>query len=299
MNVKNQKKNGKFFSFTTTPLLIEILKEKGYEDYILFDEKNCCKEMSQNLLKAISYISKKYNSKSSIWYRNFLVKKYNKIDENKINRKIYRTSMDKINERFYLTFLSSAVLKKSINYETFIKEENKKLQYYKYYTQLDKELKTQTRLYDLNTAQYHIIKENRKTKIYEEGMAYLNSDVKIKIEHVKDEKWSYKKALAKQSNKKYNEKMKKTITNLLKTKKIITMDSHRKEINKLRKEIGKDEDKQIISVEEDIENINKIKEEIINDNIEKIKEKREELYGSDSSESFEDSSDEDFSGYSS
>jgi len=29
----------KFFSFEITPLLIEILKEKGYEDYILFDEK--------------------------------------------------------------------------------------------------------------------------------------------------------------------------------------------------------------------------------------------------------------------
>jgi len=68
----------KFFSYTINPLLIQILKEKGYEDYVLFDEKNCCSIMSQQLLKAISYLCKEYKSKSSLWYRNFLVKKFKK-----------------------------------------------------------------------------------------------------------------------------------------------------------------------------------------------------------------------------
>jgi len=65
----------KFFSFHITPVLIEILKEKGYEDYIVFNEKECCHEMSKNLLKAISYLSREYNSKSVIWYRKFFSKK--------------------------------------------------------------------------------------------------------------------------------------------------------------------------------------------------------------------------------
>jgi len=38
VDCKKQSKK-KFFSFTINPLLIEILKEKGFEDYILFDEK--------------------------------------------------------------------------------------------------------------------------------------------------------------------------------------------------------------------------------------------------------------------
>jgi len=65
----------KFFSFEITPLLIEILKEKGFEDYIIFEEKECCLEMSRKILKAITYLSHEYQSKSSLWYRNFLVKK--------------------------------------------------------------------------------------------------------------------------------------------------------------------------------------------------------------------------------
>jgi len=60
----------------------------------------------------------------------------------------------------------------------FINDPEKIQNYYKYYTQLDKEIKTQTRLYSLNTAQYHILKKNKEDKIYEQTMAYLNADKK-------------------------------------------------------------------------------------------------------------------------
>jgi len=43
-----------------------------------------------------------------------------------------------------------------------LKNQKKIERYYKYYTQLDKEIKTQTRLYSLNTAQYHILKQKKK-----------------------------------------------------------------------------------------------------------------------------------------
>jgi len=105
--------NNKFFSFTITPVIIEILKEKGYEDYILFNEKECCHEMSKHILKAISYLSCKYNSKSAVWYRNFLIKKFNKENNNKIPANIKRNNLSAINDRFYYTYLSESVLKKT------------------------------------------------------------------------------------------------------------------------------------------------------------------------------------------
>jgi len=226
-----QKQNGnKFFSFTITPVLIEILKEKGYEDYVLFNEKECCHEMSKHILKSISYLSRKYNSKSVVWYRNYLVKKFSKGNINKIPPNLKRNNQLAINDRFYYTYLSEAVLKKPIDYNVFINDPEKIQNYYKYYTQLDKEIKTQTRLYSLNTAQYHILKKNKEDKIYEQTMAYLNADKKIPADHSKDEEWSYKKAIKRTINPKFNFKIKKIVENLLKNKDIITMGDHLKKM---------------------------------------------------------------------
>jgi len=228
--------NQKFFSFTITPTLIEILKEKGYEDFILFNEKECCHDMSLSLLKAISYLSTKYNSKSAVWYRNYLVKKFSSQNIDKIPTNLKRNNQIKINERFYFTYLSPAVLKKPINYEVFMNEPEKIQKYYKYYTQLDKEIKTKTRLYSLNTAQYHSIKKDKENKIYEQTMAYLNADKKIMVEHEKDLEWSYKKAIKRTTNPKFNDKIKKIVGNLLKDKTLITMQEHlKKNINNSKK----------------------------------------------------------------
>jgi len=200
---KKTTKKEKFFSYTINPLLIQILKEKGYEDYVLFDEKNCCSIMSQQLLKAIYYLCKEYRSKSSLWYRNFLVKKFKKTHEDDIKRNLPRNAIDKIDYRFYLTYLSGAVLKNPIDYNTFINEKNKIGKYYKFYTQLDNETGSKTRLYNFNTSDYHKMKKNKKLKIMEESICYLDGEQKVRIVHKKDEKYNYKKALKRTENPKF------------------------------------------------------------------------------------------------
>jgi len=103
-------------------LLIEILKEKGYEDYILFDEKNCCKTMSRKILKSIAYLCKEYKSKAVVWYRNFLVKKFKPECKDKIPSSVNHNLKTELNNRFYYTYLSDAVCKNPINYDDFITE---------------------------------------------------------------------------------------------------------------------------------------------------------------------------------
>jgi len=98
------------------------LKEKGYEDYVLFDEKNCCKKMIILLLKGIKFLSKKFKSKAPVWYRNFLIRKNN--PNVNINKKMSRCDKD-LEDRFYWTYMSEFVCNKSVKYETF-KDEKKK-----------------------------------------------------------------------------------------------------------------------------------------------------------------------------
>jgi len=141
-------------------------------------KKNVVMRCQKNLLKAISYLSKEYYSKSAIWYRNFLIKKFKPENKDKIPNHISRNKNNLIDDRFYYTYLSDAVLKKPIDYKDFIQEKEKKLKYFKYYTILDKELKTQTRLYGLDTNQYHKLKEEEANNIYTEGMGYLQNDKK-------------------------------------------------------------------------------------------------------------------------
>jgi len=67
-------------------------------------------------------------------------------------------------------------------------------------------------------------------------MAYLNADKKIMVEHEKDLEWSYKKAIKRTTNPKFNDKIKKIVGNLLKDKTLITMQEHlKKNINNSKK----------------------------------------------------------------
>jgi len=220
------------------PLLIEILKEKGYEDYILFDEKNCCINMSRKILKAISYLCKEYKSKSVLWYRNFLVKKFHPEEKQNISSRITRINEENLNKRFYWTYLSDAVTKKNIRYEDFKNQKHKIKTYYSEYSQLDHELGTKTRLYNFNTSDYHSIKQKEMNRVYGETISYMNSDKKIVIEHEKDSEWNYKKALNRLSNPVFLKKIKRTITQAISQKKIITMEEHKKEMKSLQNKYG-------------------------------------------------------------
>jgi len=86
--VKKQRNDRKFFSLNLNSTIVEILKEIGLEDTVLFDEKNCCPTMSKLILKAITYLTKHTRSKAGLWYRNFLVLKNDKSMASILSEKI-------------------------------------------------------------------------------------------------------------------------------------------------------------------------------------------------------------------
>jgi len=107
----------KFFSYNITSQLILYLEKYSLSDCIYFDEKNVCKEMGVYILKSIKYLSHEFPSKSVIWYRNYLAKKYVGYQTRKINSKT--TTNNIINERFYNTYLADHILEKPYNKENF------------------------------------------------------------------------------------------------------------------------------------------------------------------------------------
>jgi len=99
---KNDKKI--FFSFPIKPSLIELLKSRGLEDLVYFNEKSCCNEIEKMFLKALKYVSMIYPTKCELWYRNFLCKKY--YVNQPSNMSYTKTHSKHIDERFYKTYLS-------------------------------------------------------------------------------------------------------------------------------------------------------------------------------------------------
>jgi len=222
-----KEKGKKFFSFPINPLLIEILKEKGFEDCILFNEKKCCAEMSKLMLKAIRYLCSKYNSKSVVWYRNFLIKKFKPEKTNRLTTKMTRNRKEEIDERFYLTYLSDCVTTKKVDYDVFMKEPKKKCrQYYKEYRQLDQEIKSNVTLYNIDTIDYHSLKKKEKEKIFCEGESYLNGDKKIEMIHIKDKNLNYKLKLEKLNNPKFKQKVKKMLNTLRKSGELVSLEKY-------------------------------------------------------------------------
>jgi len=116
----------KFFSFQITNSLIWLLSQGGFEDIVLFNEKKCCKEMSQLILKCITNLCRSYRGKSSIWYRNFFREKF-----------IITKKFKNINEKFYYTFLHEDITGKPLDYDVFMNDKEKMKNYYKYYKRFD------------------------------------------------------------------------------------------------------------------------------------------------------------------
>jgi len=152
-----------YASFPINHIIITKLKNKGLSRCIFFDPKKACDEMMKYHLRAISYLTKKYGGKAATWYRFFILKKNN----------ITKEKMKTRDEMFYYTYLSSYVrqIEKKENIidnqlEDFLNTKEKKQVYYKYYRQLDRELKTKTTLYDVTKHQWKKInkKKNQETK---------------------------------------------------------------------------------------------------------------------------------------
>jgi len=127
-NCKYDQNKKHFFSFQITNTLYWWAQEKGFEEVLLFDEKECCEEMSTQILKCISELCQEYKSKSSIWYRNFFREKF-----------IIKKNFTSIHEKFYNTFLHPKISGMDHNFEDFMKDNKKMCHYYKYYLQFDHE----------------------------------------------------------------------------------------------------------------------------------------------------------------
>jgi len=130
--------------------------------------------MSKIILAAISYLCVQYKSKSALWYRNFLIKKYNPNVTYKLTQKLQRNKQKEIDERFYWTYLSEIVCDKKIKIEDFLSEKNKKQKYYNSYEKFDFEYGTKTRLYGLTTKDYHEIKKKKVEKVKKRNPLLFN-----------------------------------------------------------------------------------------------------------------------------
>jgi len=117
---------------------------------------------------------------------------------------------------------------------------------------------------------------------------------KIMVKHEKDLEWSYKKAIKRTTNPKFNDKIKKIVGNLLKDKTLITMQEHLKKISTIQKNISNIEiepiKNTIIEKEKDMLKIQEIKTVVMNDILEKNRRKKNRIMDDLDSEELEDSS---------
>jgi len=105
-------------------------------------------------------LSKNTKTKSALWYRHFMYKKYCNIPYDKEN----------VEDRFYNTYLSNIFINKEIKYEDFKKSNSKIGTYYKYYEQLDCEGSFKNLAYQ---------SKNEDIKMYEEKQTnHLNKMLK-------------------------------------------------------------------------------------------------------------------------
>jgi len=214
---KTEKKS-KFFSFPINPYTIEILKEKGFEGLIFYNEKNCCRKIELLFLKAITYLCSLSRSNSSLWYRHFLINKYhNKTNPYQGN---YKHNSDKniLKERFYLTFLSEYVTSKPVDHDVFMNSKTIFSDHYEQYEQLDKLIESKTLFYNCSSQDYHRHKEQKLKNIDKEIHHYMFGE-KVIIEPLIRETPNINETINKISNKKYTEKIKKNIKKHYQTKK--------------------------------------------------------------------------------
>jgi len=157
--VWNVEKNNtqKYFSFTQSPYVLNLLRKNGFEGITIFDEKNCCSEIEKIHMKSISMLSKDTKTKSPIWYRYFLLNKYNIQIKDKKNK----------DERFYKTYLSDIFTNKTkkIPYEDFINCKNKMGVYNKYYKCLDDEGSFKNLAYQMTIEDIKFVENKNTTHI--------------------------------------------------------------------------------------------------------------------------------------
>jgi len=134
---------------------------------LLFNEKECCEEMSTQILKCISELCQEYNSKSSIWYRNFFREKF-----------IIKKNFTSIHEKFYNTFLHPKISGVDHNFEDFMRDNKKMCNYHKYYLQFDHESGSKLTLRNQISELKKTKKRNEKYNTQDHLISYLSSQKK-------------------------------------------------------------------------------------------------------------------------
>jgi ribosomal protein S8 len=147
-----------YFGYKVTDRLMSEILFFGGNDLILIDPKNCCNEIERLHLKLIKKINKKYSSKSCLWYRHFLKKKY----EVSAAPDDSPRGFNQIKLRFYDTYLAETISGKNISFGEFMNDPNPKQTYYKYYRQLDKEANTRNTMYDLTSFSTTLLKKHKQ-----------------------------------------------------------------------------------------------------------------------------------------
>jgi len=143
------------------------------------------------------------------------------------------------------------------------------------------------------------MKKDKKLKIMEESICYLDGEQKVRIVHKKDEKYNYKKALKRTENPKFKKMINQLITKMIKEEKIVSHSRFSKLIKESKKGsieimsedivVKEAQDLEII-LKDKIEEQNKLEEEVLSNIREDILIKS---HRSDTDESIYDSENED------
>jgi hypothetical protein len=147
----------KYFSFQINPSTKHELSKYGLDGVMLIDYKKCHKDIKKIHLSAISKLCQIYGSKSAIWYRHFLNTRPDSKDKD---------------QRFYNTYL----LHTGVELKDFLKCDNKKVKYFKYYRKLDLEGGFKNLAYNLSQDDITTIMKENKDKLKKKTAAFLISN---------------------------------------------------------------------------------------------------------------------------
>lgn len=181
-----------FLNYHITDHLVYFLSLRGYKNIIYYDPKKCCNKMEKIILECLRYLHDIFPSKSILWYRNFLSKKYYPNETtttfvtpfcngNKKTIKKEKENIKKINwdrnvtlryKRFYYTYLIPEISNKNITYQQFNETENKEIVFYKYYLQLNKEACSRVGLKEMSVQSLKKAEKKEKEKILKKYVYY-------------------------------------------------------------------------------------------------------------------------------
>lgn len=179
-NCKKTQSKTKFFSYDLrNDIVLNFLKQYGYEDILAYDPLNCCKEISRKIIKVLILLKKEFGGNAVLWYRNFLCRKYTKINHDKRINSLRNPS--KTDERFYNTYLNDYVSKKKITYDEFVKMkwEERLSSFYEEYNQLMIETNAKVILEKASRRNYHDHVQKIKVGVFKEMKHFENSTIKL------------------------------------------------------------------------------------------------------------------------